>query len=104
MIIAADQGASDGPPTSGMCSSALFRGFGSGLLDAREIQGGVDQRDMRERLREISELAFGARVIFLGEEPDIVPEREQPLEELAGVVASTHQHVVVREPEAAGEE
>src|SRR5690348_8937952 len=104
MIIGVTQGASDGPPRSGMRSSALFRGLGLRLLGAREVQRGIDQRDMRERLWEISELALGAWVVLLGQKPDIVPEREQPLEEPAGVVTPAHEHVVVSEPEAAGEE
>src|SRR6478672_2751783 len=40
---------------------ALFRGF----LAAREVIGGVDERDVAERLREVAHLAPCARVVLL---------------------------------------
>src|SRR4051812_46494416 len=38
---------------------------------ADQIVGGVDQRDVTESLREIAELAFGARIVFFGQQTDI---------------------------------
>src|SRR5271166_4456875 len=49
-------------------SCSLF----GGSLAARQIEGGVDQGDVRERLREVPELAPQAGIIFLGQEADIV--------------------------------
>src|SRR5215204_284438 len=46
-----------------------------------EVQGGHDQRHVAERLREVAELAPQARVVLLGEQADVVAEREQTLEE-----------------------
>jgi hypothetical protein len=46
----------------------------------------ADQREMGEGLREVAELALGVRIVFLGEQPDIVAEGEQSLEERAGFV------------------
>jgi len=43
-------------------SGALF----GGSLATGQIERGVDQRDVRERLRKIPELAAQAGVIFLG--------------------------------------
>src|SRR5579875_1203665 len=43
---------------------------------ARQIEGGIDQRDMREGLREIAELAPLVRVVFFGEQADIVGQRQ----------------------------
>src|SRR5689334_22115050 len=43
------------------------------------------------------------RVIFFREQPDIVAETYQPLEQLFCVVAAAEQQVGIREPETAGE-
>jgi hypothetical protein len=48
-----------------------------------------------ERLREVAELAPRARVVLLGEETDVVGEREQALEERAGLAPAPLQRVVV---------
>jgi len=42
------------------------------------------------------------RVVLLGEWLYVVAEREESLEQPAGVIAPAGQHVVIREPEAAG--
>src|SRR4029079_9084328 len=47
-----------------------------GALDARKVERGVDERYVRERLRKVAELASHARVVLLGEEPDVVAELE----------------------------
>ena len=47
-----------------------------------EMSGGGHQADMRECLRKISKLTFAHRVVFLGEQADIVREAEEPLEEM----------------------
>jgi len=46
-----------------------------------QVQRGVDQRQMRERLREIAQLTFRARVVFLRQQADIVAKPDQPLEQ-----------------------
>ena len=45
----------------------------------------------------------GGRVVFLGQQPDIVAQRQQALEQRARLVVPAEQKVV-GEPEAAGEE
>ena len=47
---------------------------------------------------------FEPRIVFLGEQADVVAQREQPLEQAPRVVVAAEQHVVVGQPEAAGEE
>ena len=43
---------------------------------------------MGERLREVAELALRDRVVLLGEQPDVVGQAEQPLEQRAGLVGA----------------
>src|SRR5579875_3277401 len=59
---------------------------------------------MREGLGKVADLPLELRIVFLGEEPDIVAQREQALEQLARLVHPILQRVIVGEPEAAGEE
>ena len=56
-------------------AARLPRGLGVGDRD-----GGVDQREVRERLREVAEEVAGARVDLLRVEPDVVrePDRARP--------------------------
>ena len=65
---------------------------------------GADEREVGERLREVAELAAGDRVVFLGEQADVVAEVEQPLEQLARLVVPALQRQHLDEPERAGEE
>src|SRR5690242_17248837 len=78
---------------------ALLRG----ALRAGQVVGGVDQRDVRESLWEVSDLAREARVVLLCKKSDIVAQRQQALEKLAGLVHAPLQDVVVGQPEAAGQ-
>jgi hypothetical protein len=59
---------------------------------------------MAERLRKISDHAAGTRVVFLGEQTEIIPQREQVLKKHARIIVTMLQDVIVRQPEAAGEE
>lgn len=57
------------------------RGSGSSSLFGRlsrtgQIVSSVDERNMRERLREIPDQPSRARIVFLAEETDIVPQGE----------------------------
>ena len=78
----------------------MRRGFGSGpgseawvmmrawviFVVAVEVEGGIDQRDVRESLREVADQAFALDIVFLGEQAEIVAQRKQALEEAARVV------------------
>ena len=66
-----------GPAGLARCSHAAALGEGHGRTDEREV---------RERLREVPELTPRDGVVLLGEQADVVAEVEQPLEQLARLV------------------
>jgi hypothetical protein len=53
---------------------------------------------VRERLRKVSQLAFGDRIVFFGQKANVVPRRQKPLEKLSGLVISPLQDVIVGQP------
>ena len=59
---------------------------------------GVDQRDMRQRLREISGLAAGAAVVLLGEQAEIVGNRDHVVKQFLRAGEFARQHIGVGEP------
>src|SRR5690349_19579271 len=69
-----------------------------------KIMRRIDQRNVRECLREISDQALFRRVVFLRKQPEIVAQFQQSLEQPLGLLLSAEQIIGVREPEAAGEE
>jgi hypothetical protein len=42
----------------------------------REVMSSIDQRDVGERLGEITDQSLGPRIIFFGQKPHIVPQRK----------------------------
>jgi hypothetical protein len=44
---------------------------------------------VRKRLGEVAELPLGTGVVLLGEQADVVADREQSLVDLAGLVATS---------------
>src|SRR5687768_1007111 len=73
------------------------------LLYMRQIERGRDEREMRERLRKISEHALLRRVVLFGEQPDVVAERKQSIDQLFRFLPSSAHRVRIGEPEAASE-
>src|SRR5260221_1670241 len=69
-----------------------------------EVERGRDEGDVREGLREIADQPPGLRIIFLGQQPEVVAQPEQPLEQALRLPAMTEQYQVVGQPEAAGQE
>ena len=69
-----------------------------------QVDGGPDQTDVTEGLREVAEKFAVARIDLLGEETDVVAALQQPLEELACVLRLAGERQVVDEPEAADRE
>ncbi|PTM99041.1 hypothetical protein C7449_101712 [Mycoplana dimorpha] len=59
-----------------------------------QVVGAVDQGE-RKGLREIADLSSGPRTVFLGEKPDVVAEREKPLEQGARIVQPSEQHIFI---------
>lgn len=74
------------------------------MRGARQIEGRVDQRDVGEGLREVADLPAISRIVFLREQPEIVAQRQQAVEQTLGLLAASDGDVGVREPEAAGQE
>src|SRR5919198_4058631 len=74
------------------------------LVRALEVVRAVHERDVREGLREVAELAAELRVVLLGEQAEVGAEREEPLEELPRLVEPALEREVVHEPEGAREE
>src|SRR5581483_1589411 len=59
---------------------------------------------MRERLGKIPQEPLRSRVVFLGEETEVVREPGETVEELDGLLVPAEQLVAVREPERARQE
>ena len=59
---------------------------------------------MRKGLREIAGEAFGARIVFLAQQADVVAQADETAKQPLGVVIAVLQHIDVDQPEAAGEE
>src|SRR5512144_1983751 len=57
---------------------------------AAQIVRGGDQRDVRERLREVADLPLSLRVVFFGQQAHIVAECDQSVEQLVGLVHASH--------------
>src|SRR6185503_5920580 len=85
-------------------STSRRRPLVSWFLRAGQVVCRIHECDVRERLRKIANQASRVRVVLLGQQPDIIPECKQPLEQLARIVAPPGEDVRIREPEAAGEE
>jgi hypothetical protein len=50
-------------------------------LKTREVEGAVDQGDVSEGLRKITNQPGAARIVFLAEQPNVVAQLEQPIEQ-----------------------
>ncbi len=85
----------------GACLAPRGTLFGWSLA-SRQVESGVDERDVREGLREVPELASEAWIVFLGQKADIVAQGQQALEQLASLADAPLQDEVVGEPKAAG--
>ena len=59
---------------------------------------------MTQRLQEVPELTGLRHIPFLGQQTDIVAEREQPFERDDGIVVASGQNVVASQPERTGQE
>src|SRR5688500_16749594 len=79
---------SSGPtvPCSGSARRPLRPTLFRGTLRAVQVERGIHQRHVGERLREVADLPPQTGIVLLGEEADVVAQREQPLEQRARVV------------------
>jgi hypothetical protein len=79
--------------------------FGGPSLDTcAEVMGGIDQRQVRESLREVPKLAALFGIVFFREQPDVIAKCGQAFKECARVIKPVLQNVIIDQPEAAGEE
>src|SRR5439155_2472716 len=62
-----------------------------GGFDLGEVRRGVDDRGVREGLREIAEQPPPGGIVFFGEQAEIVADRQKALEQCDRVVASPDQ-------------
>src|SRR6185312_11407424 len=69
-----------------------------------QVACGVDERHVRQRLREVAEHHPVDRVVLLGEEADVVAQREEPLEQALGLAPASGERERIGEPERAGQE
>jgi hypothetical protein len=65
---------------------------------------GLDQREVREGLRKVPDQPLLGDVVLLGEQPQVVAERQQTLEQLASLVRAPVHRERRDEPERAGQE
>src|ERR1039458_8018724 len=88
-----------GPP-SWLCVAVMMVRPMMRLLHALQIEGRVDQCDVREGLREVSDQAFPLDVVFLREQAEIVAQSQQPLEERPRVLEAADRLERAHHPEA----
>src|SRR5688572_171374 len=69
----------------------------------REGTRGIDQRDVAECLREVTDQPLSLGVVLLRQQPNVVAQAEQPLKHLAPLVSTPHQGIGLRQPERTGE-
>src|SRR5437762_12995553 len=83
---------------------SLFTALGGPLVSRlggpRKVVRAVDERDVREGLREVSDLPPRVHVVLFREQSHVVADREQPLEQAARLVHAPGQDVRIHEPEA----
>ena len=70
----------------------------------QDVEGGVHEREVRERLRKVPEHAPRNRVVLLGDEANVVRERDETLEQRMRFVVALEELQTVDEPERAREE
>src|SRR5947208_2240898 len=91
-------------PCVASCRGALLHRLpGARSRGAGEVERRADERDVRERLRKITQLPPELRRELLGEQANIVAQGKQALEEGTRILPAADQLEGVRQPEAAGE-
>jgi hypothetical protein len=73
----------------------MFRPLCSWAFAAGQIEGSIDQSDVRKRLWKIPDLTSGAWVVFLRKQTKIAGEPQQPFEKAKRLGRSTLQDLIV---------
>lgn len=81
----------------------FFRTLLRRLLHLAQVPRRLSEREVAERLRKSAKLPPRPRIVLLGEQADIVSNREQTLKEPARVAVTTLQDHVVGKPKTARE-
>jgi len=69
----------------------------------RKIAGGVDDGNVRQRLRKIADKMSSTAIVFFRQQSDVVAQREQSLEQRDGVRPSAGKRKRIGEPKRAGQ-
>jgi hypothetical protein len=64
----------------------------------------IDERDVGKRLRKISYLSLGHRIVLFRKQAYIVSQFEQPFKELHSFLVTVLQYIVIDQPKAARKE
>src|SRR3954467_14377814 len=73
-------------------------------LRLREIEDGVHERDVAESLREVAHEALLLLIVLFRNQPEVIADPDQALDEGTRLLAAAEADQIVRVPEAAGEE
>src|SRR5687768_2184315 len=82
-------------------STPFLAMFGGTAAAPMEVSRCVDQSDVREGLRKVSQLAPCGRVVLFRQQPDIIAERQQPLEDFFCLFVLSLKGENVGQPEGA---
>ena len=82
-----------------MPEKSAFARINGGARFFREGLRRIDQTDMGESLRKISQLSLVLWIIFLGEQADIISQIEEALEQPACVLYPASEMEAIRQPE-----
>lgn len=88
--------AAAGPP-SGDCRSSSS----AAAARAAQVACGIDEAHVRERLRKIAQHAVATRIVFLGEQANVVSKAQQVFEQFARFIVAALEREIISEPETA---
>ncbi len=90
-LVCGDQG------SCGRCSTGL------GSADDK-VHGGVHEPDVREGLRKVAHQPLSLRVVFLRQQPHVITETQQALEDPPYLVTPPLEDQIIGQPKRAGKE
>jgi hypothetical protein len=68
---------------------------------AAQVACGIDEAHVRERLRKIAQHAVRTRIVFLGEQANVVSKAQQVFEQFARFIVAALEREIISEPETA---
>ena len=76
----------------------------SGPASPGQVARGVDQANMRERLRKVSDHPTRFGIVLLRQQPDVIAQVQKPFEDVSRLVVSALERKIVGKPEGAEQE